>query len=136
MSKLQPVLIVGQDGQTPVQPIQPGDLPALAQDASIAALLAAVQSLPLSSTKGTEVTVSLVAAVADAAVALGTLTTVHKVRVQALSGATATLKIGATTEAPITLAVGDDLDGLAVGALFLNSPGGAGGTITLQLFGR
>jgi hypothetical protein len=112
-------------------PAQAGDIGALQT-----ALLASLALQPQSNTKITTVTVSLAAAVVDQLVALGTLTTVETVVVKALSGATASLKFGATTEAAIPLVQGEVRNNLAVTALYLESPGGAGGTITLELQGR
>ncbi len=128
MSKPISVLILTPAGDVAV-PVQPSDLIPMAKDATIAAL-------PQPNTKITAVTVSLVAAVVDQAVALGTLTRVETVVVKDLTGATATLKFGAITEAAIPLVQGEVRNNLNVDALYLNSPGGAGGTITLEIQGR
>lgn len=143
--KPTPVLILTPSGDvaTPAQAsdflplVKDASLAPLAKDATLAALQAALLAvLPGPNTKITTVTVSLAAAVVDQAVSLGTLAHVETVVVKTLTGATATLKFGPTTEAPIPLAQGEARSNLSVTALFLNSPGGAGGTVTLELQGR
>ncbi|HEX9081459.1 MAG TPA: hypothetical protein VF768_04215 [Holophagaceae bacterium] len=126
---------------TPVFILQPtGDVASPAQSSDVqafqTALLAAIGTPLHPNTKITSVTVSLAAAVVDQLVSLGTLTTVETVVVKNLAGTTATLKFGAATEQPIPLLQGEVRNNLAVGALYLNSPGAAGGTITLELQGR
>ena len=126
MSTLQPVLVM-----------QPDFTPAiLATQKDAQDQLAAIQTLPQPDTKITTVTVSLVAPVVDQGVNLGTLIRMETVVVKALIGAAATLKFGAITEASIPLVQGEVRNNLNVSALYLNSPGGAGGTITLELQGR
>jgi hypothetical protein len=137
--KPTPVLILDSAGDI-ATPATAADLTPLAQDATLAALqtalLAAIGTPLHPNTKITTQTISLAAAVVDKLVPLGTLTTVETVVVKTLAGATASLKFGATTEAAIPLAQGETRDGMAVAALYLNSPGAAGGTITLELQGR
>jgi hypothetical protein len=112
----------------------------MAKDATLtalqAALVAAIGALPQPNTKVTQVTVALGAAVVDKLVPLGTLTHVETVVVKALANTTATLKFGAVGEAAVPLVVGESRSGLNMTALYLNSPGAAGGTITLELQGR
>lgn len=122
------------------------------QAASAAAQLAAIQALPQAdvaqaildalnlqqrpSTKAREVVVNLAAGLADAAVALGTLTTVQAITVRDLTGnQVPTLKLGGAGESPLTLAKGDVFDGLSVSQLLIGCAAG-GGTMTLVLFGR
>ena len=135
MSDVLPVLILDPAGDI-ATPAQASDLAPLAQDATLAAILAALGTPLHPNTKITTVTVSLAAAVVDQLVTLGTLTTVETVVVKALSGASASLKFGATTEAAIPLVQGEVRNNLAVAALYLESPGGTGGTITLEMQGR
>ena len=133
------VLILDPSGNI-ATPAQASDLVPLAKDASLtalqSALVAALATQPNTNTKITQTTVSLAAAVVDQLVPLGTLTTVETVVVKALSGATAALKFGATTEAAIPLVQGEVRNNLAVTAVYLESPGAAGGTITLEIQGR
>lgn len=149
--KPQPVLILGLDGENPVQPVQVDDLAPLAADASIQNLIAdlglvakdssaqsilsAILRQTQTSTKAIQVTVSLAAAVADQAIDLSGFEKIQRVKVKALAGATATLKFGNAFAVGLDVAQGDDFPGLGITALTLNSPGGAGGTITLQIFG-
>lgn len=139
MNKPQPVLPLLPSGEVAV-PLLASDLQPMAKDATLtalqAALVAAIGTPLHPNTKITTQTISLAAAVVDKLVPLGTLTTVETVVVKTLAGATASLKFGATTEAAIPLAQGETRDGMAVAALYLNSPGAAGGTITLELQGR
>lgn len=152
--KMQPVLIIGLDGDTPIQPLQVADLAPLATDATVATLATeatletrateataqqlnlSVQALPQRTKKAGQVTIDLTAAVADAAVDLRGLVTVQRVLVAALTGATATLKFGTSGDDGLDLAAGRDFFDLDCSALYLNSPGGAGGSVTLQLFGH
>ncbi len=154
---IEAVAVVQPDG-SPVQMIQPTDLPPLAQDATLQAtntqlgtmettlgtlaldmsaqaILSAILRQTETSTKAIQVQVSLAAAVVDQAIALPGFEKVQRVYVKALAGATATLKFGPAGAVPLDVAQGDDFPGLGITALTLNSPGGAGGTITLQIFG-
>lgn len=145
MSKAMPVLILGQDGLSVIQPLQPGDVTPLAQDATVAtlakdataaAILAAIQALPLPCSKATEVTIDLSVAKVDALVALGTLTKVRRLRVKNLAAATPTLKVGAVGEVPLALAAGDPpWENLNAASLYINCAATVGGTITLQVWG-
>lgn len=150
------VVIVAPDGSA-VLPVQPPDLAPLAldeslqtlisqnateatlelvaKDSSAQSILSAILRQTETSTKATQVTVSLAAAVADQAIDLSGFEKIQRVKVKALAGATATLKFGNAFAVALDVAQGDDFPGLGITALTLNSPGGAGGTITLQLFG-
>ena len=136
---VMPVVILDPAGDI-ATPAQASDLVPLSKDATVtalqAALVAALATQPNTNTKITQTTVSLAAAVVDQLVPLGTLTTVETVVVKALSGATASLKFGATTEAAVPLVLSEVRNNLSMTALYLESPGGAGGTITLELQGR
>ncbi|HZU53215.1 MAG TPA: hypothetical protein VFF77_04940 [Holophagaceae bacterium] len=143
--KIQPVLIIGQDGQSPVQPIQAGDLvplateatlASLAKDATSAAILAAIQALPKPHTHGVQITVDLSVAHADTALALAPIATVQRVKVKSLTGGTATLKFGGAAESAFDLATDDDFLGLSVAALTLNNAATPGASLVLQIFGR
>lgn len=155
--KVQPIIVIGQDGLTPLEPVQPGDLAplasettlqavqtalgALATEATQAEVLAAIQAQSGGITKASELALdaNFQAGLANWPVPFGTLATVTRLRVLALTGATLTVKLGGTGESAISLAQGDVLDGLEIAAaagLYLNSPGAAGATLTLQLFGR
>jgi hypothetical protein len=83
-----------------------------------------------------QVTISLVAPVVNQAVVLGMLTEVETVVVKALTGATATLRFGDLGQPAIPVIQGEIRNNLRLTTLILNSPGGAGGTITLELQGR
>lgn len=144
------VLVIAPDGSA-VLPVQPPDLAPLALDASLQtvitdlglvakdtsaqSILSAILRQTETSTKATQVVVSLAAAVVDQAIDLSGYEKVQRVYIHALSGATATLKFGNSFASPLDLAQGNDYPGLGVTALTLNSPGGAGGTITIQIFG-
>lgn len=121
-------------------PLQASDLAPISKDATLtalqAALVAAIGALPQPNTKITQVTVALGAAVVDQLVPLGTLTHVETVVVKALANTTASLKFGAVGEAAVPLVVGESRSNLNMAALYLSSPGAAGGTITLELQGR
>lgn len=139
MNKPQPVLPLLPSGEVAV-PLLASDLQPMAKDATLtalqAALVAAIGALPQPNTKVTQVTVPLSAAVVNQLVPLGTLTIVETVVVKNLANTTATLKFGALGEAAVPLVTGETRSGLNVAALYLNSPGAAGGTITLELRGR
>jgi hypothetical protein len=152
--KMQPVLVIGLDGETPIQPLQTVDLAPLATEATMGTLateatvgtlakdateqqiLLAIQSLLQPIKKAGQVTIDLTAAKVDVAVDLRGLVNVQRVFVADLSGTTATLKFGTNAEDGLELAAGRDYPGLNFGALYINSPGGAGGSVTLQLFGH
>lgn len=141
-----------QPDGTPVQMVQPSDLPPLAQDttlqatntvlatlatqATAAALLTALNAMV--SPKATQVQIDLSVARADYAVPLGTLTGIARVKVKTIAGAPAslTLKLGATTETPVDLDANSDWQDLNGTALFLNAPATAGGSVTLQIWGH
>lgn len=139
MSKPTPVLILGPDGGVLI-PAQSSDLVPVAKDATLTALqtalVAAIGALPQPNTKVTQVTVALGAAVVNQLVPLGTLTHVETVVVKNLANTTATLKFGAVGEAAVPLVAGESRSGLNMAALYLNSPGAAGGSITLEIQGR
>ncbi|MBS1765992.1 MAG: hypothetical protein JST05_01120 [Acidobacteria bacterium] len=139
--------------------VQPSDLPPLAQDTTLqatnsqlAAMEATLGTLATQATataalsagqdqtaiKATQVQVSLVAALVDSPVPLGTLTSVHRMKVKAIAGAPASLslKMGLATEAPVDLDATSDWTDIAAAALLLNAPATAGGSVTLQLWGR
>lgn len=139
MSNPISVLILGPDGGVLI-PAQSADMAPLSKDATLtamqASLVAAIGALPQPNTKITQVTVALGAAVVDQLVPLGTLTHVETVVVKNIANTTATLKFGAVGEAAVPMVAGETRSGLNMAALYLNSPGAAGGTITLELQGR
>lgn len=139
MNKPQPVLPLLPSGEVAV-PLLASDLQPMAKDATLtalqAALVAAIGALPQPNTKVSQVTMALGAAVVDQLVPLGTLTHVESVEVKNLANTTATLKFGALGEAAVPLLLNESRSGLNMTALYLNSPGAAGGTITLELRGR
>lgn len=143
-TKLTPVLIHGLDGQ-PRTPVIKADLAPIAteataqtlgKDASLQALLVAVQALPRVSTKIHRVTISLAGALVDSIVALGTLTHVHAVTVADLTGAVIpTLKVNGVGETAVPLAKGEVRDQLDATTLHINCAAG-GGSLVLELHGR
>jgi hypothetical protein len=139
MNKPMLVLALTPSGDVAI-PLQATDLLPISKDATLTAmqtaLVAAIGALPQPNTKVTQVTVALGAAVVDQPVNLGTLTHVETVVVKNLANTTATLKFGAVGEAAVPLVTGESRSGLNMAALYLNSPGAAGGTITLELQGR
>jgi hypothetical protein len=133
--KIEPILVHGLDGR-PREPIIKDDLEPLATEAALQALLTAVQALPRVTTKVHRVTISLANALANSAVALGTLTHVHAVTVADLTGAVVpTLKVNGIGETAVPLAKGEVRDGLDATTLHINC-GAGGGTLVLELHGR
>lgn len=161
--ELQPVLLVGPDG-LPVLSIQAADLAGLASEGTLqsrategtlatraaeatlatrasettlAASLAALQALPLPSTKVREVTIALTGAMVNSAVALGGITTIQSVVVRTLAnGAGTTLRFGAVGDPTVVIAQGEIRENLSLAGLFVSCPGAAGGSLTLELHGR
>lgn len=115
--------------------VHTADLAPLATNAALVALQVLVAALPQSNTKIAQVTIPMAVALVDSLVPLGTLVAVETVVVKSIVG-TATLKFGAVGSPAVPLVAGEVRNNLNVAALYLNSPGGAGGTITLELQGR
>ncbi|MDP1832637.1 MAG: hypothetical protein Q8K67_11305 [Geothrix sp.] len=147
MSSLQPVLILRPDYTPVIMPAledlqaQTVDLVANLQQISgrgldNTILLTSLESLLKRNSLVHQVTISLVAAVVNQAVVIGLLTEVETVVVKALAGATATLRFGPLAQPAIPVIQGEVRNNLRLTTLILNSPGGAGGTITLELQGR
>lgn len=142
--KLQPVLPLTPDG-LPVVPLTTEDLAplareatiqTLAKDASLQALLAALQALALPATKAHRLVVDLSAPMVDAALSLGPLAVVSALTVADLTGTVApTLKLNGADQTPLPLKNGEVRDGLAVTSLHLSGPGGVG-SLVLELHGR
>jgi hypothetical protein len=135
MSKPIPILLLTPSGEVAI-PLQPSDMTPIAQDASLQAMIAALSEVPKAATKIHVVTMDLTAARVDVVVPTGTLGIIQSVVVKALAGTTASLKFGSTLDTAIPVLLAEKRDGFAVIGLYLNSPGGAGGTITLELQGR
>ncbi|HEU4951715.1 MAG TPA: hypothetical protein VFT46_07170 [Holophagaceae bacterium] len=111
----------------------------VAKEATQQTVLQTVETLPQAATKGNELYPDVTAALVDYAVPMGAFAVVTRIRLPKLAGTTLTVKLGGAGQPEITLEQGFDLDGLAITpamGLYLNSPGAAGASATLQLFGR